>query len=196
MLVKVRIHFEENTNVVTRAGVTDDERKFLLFFIAVISFCYFIALITKSRIISDLTPRFRRNPRGIAVTQNNSLVIAMDHCSLVVANTTKALEFYSGILELGLDITRPDLGYPGAWLIVGDKQIHLLELPNPDAIDGRPVHGGRDRHLALQVSDLNRVIIKLQSKEIDFSRSKSGRAALFCRDYDGNAIELVEISVV
>ena len=128
------------------------------------------------------------------MTQNNSLVMAIDHCSLVVANTKKALEFYSGILELGLDNARPDLGYPGAWLIVGDKQIHLLELPTPDAIDGRPIHGGRDRHLALQVSDLNVVINKLKTKGVDFSCSKSGRAALFCRDYDGNAIELVEVS--
>ena len=128
------------------------------------------------------------------MTQNKPLVIAIDHCSLIVANTKKALEFYSDILQLELDSSRPDLGYPGVWLIVGDKQIHLLELPNPDAGDWRPVHGGRDRHLALQVSDINRVINKLKIKNINFSRSKSGRAALFCRDYDGNAIELVEVT--
>lgn len=130
------------------------------------------------------------------MAQNESLVIAIDHCSLIVANTKKALEFYVDILQLELDNTRPDLGYPGVWLIVGDKQIHLLEVPNPDSIVGRPAHGGRDRHLALQVSDLNMVIKKLKSREIRFSRSKSGRAALFCRDYDGNAIELVEVNIV
>lgn len=120
------------------------------------------------------------------------LINTIDHCSLIVANTAKALDFYTGILELKLDDSRPDLGYPGAWLQVGAGQIHLLELPNPDAVEHRPEHGGRDRHLALQVSDLAMVIEKLDRAGIRYSKSKSGRAALFCRDYDGNAIELLE----
>lgn len=120
------------------------------------------------------------------------LVVAFDHCSLIVADTSKALAFYGGILDLSVDVTRPDLGYPGAWLQVGEKQIHLLELPNPDAVENRPEHGGRDRHLALQVSDLEEVVRRLEKAGIGYSKSKSGRAALFCRDYDGNAIELVE----
>jgi len=130
------------------------------------------------------------------VSQNNPadepLVRAIDHCSLIVADTDKALEFYVGILGLVLDESRPDLGYPGAWLRVADSQIHLLELPNPDAIENRPEHGGRDRHVALQVSDLELVIKRLESAGIAYSKSKSGRAALFCRDFDGNAIELLE----
>lgn len=121
-----------------------------------------------------------------------SLVMAIDHCSLIVANTAKALEFYSGILELEVDESRPDLGYPGAWLKIADSQIHLLELPNPDSTDNRPEHGGRDHHVALQVSDLDEIIRRLEKADINYSKSKSGRSALFCRDYDGNAIELVE----
>lgn len=120
------------------------------------------------------------------------LVTAMDHCSLIVADTDKALEFYTGILGLSVDEKRPDLGYPGAWLQVADKQIHLLEVPNPDPLDKRPAHGGRDRHLALCVSDLNAVIDKLDQAGIAYNKSRSGRAALFCRDYDANAIELIE----
>lgn len=120
------------------------------------------------------------------------LVGAIDHCSLIVANTAKSLEFYADILELKLDTSRPDMDYAGAWLQLGNGQIHLLEVANPDSIDNRPAHGGRDRHLALQVSDLNVVIQRLEQAGIIYSKSKSGRAALFCRDYDGNAIELVE----
>ncbi len=120
------------------------------------------------------------------------LVRAIDHCSLIVANTSKALEFYMGILDLEVDESRPDLGYPGAWLQIADSQIHLLELPNPDSMMNRPEHGGRDHHIALQVSDLDTVIQRLQHAGINYSKSKSGRAALFCRDFDGNAIELVE----
>jgi len=93
---------------------------------------------------------------------------------------------------LCVDDSRPDLAYPGAWLVIGGGQIHLLELPNPDPVDGRPAHGGRDRHLALGVVRLEPLIEKLDQAGIGYTLSKSGRAALFCRDFDGNAIELIE----
>ncbi len=120
------------------------------------------------------------------------LIKALDHCSLIVNSTSKALEFYVGILNLEVDDARPDLGYPGVWLKVGESQIHLLELPNPDSVDDRPEHGGRDHHVALQVVDLNILIQRLKAANIRYTKSKSGREALFCRDYDGNAIELLE----
>lgn len=120
------------------------------------------------------------------------LIKAIDHCSLIVSNTSEALEFYRRILGLELDELRPDLGYPGAWLKVGNSQIHLLEVPNPDSVDDRPEHGGRDHHVALQVSELDIIVQRLDEAGITYSMSKSGRKALFCRDSDGNAIELLE----
>lgn len=120
------------------------------------------------------------------------LIKAIDHCSLIVSNTIEALEFYRVILGLELDESRPDLGYPGAWLKVGNSQIHLLEVPNPDSVDDRPEHGGRDHHVALQVSVLDIIVQRLDEAGITYSMSKSGRKALFCRDSDGNAIELLE----
>ena len=121
------------------------------------------------------------------------LVVALDHCSLIVANTAKALEFYQGILLLEVDESRPDLGYPGAWLKVGNGQIHLLEVINPYSAKDRTQHGGRDYHLALKVTDLSQVMLNLEQAGIAYSKSKSGRAALFCRDYDANTVELVEL---
>jgi hypothetical protein len=73
-----------------------------------------------------------------SVVQDKQLVKSIDHCSLIVANTHKALEFYKGILALQVDESRPDLGYPGAWLQVGKGQIHLLEIANPDSTKNRP----------------------------------------------------------
>jgi len=124
--------------------------------------------------------------------QDDHLVKSLDHCSLIVENTSKALEFYEGILDLEVDQSRPDIGYPGAWLQVGSSQIHLLEVPDPYASINRPEHGGRDNHVAFQVSDLDEIIRRLQAAGIAYSKSNSGRMALFCRDFDGNAIELVE----
>ncbi|MBA1332243.1 glyoxalase, partial [Candidatus Endoriftia persephone str. Guaymas] len=82
----------------------------------------------------------------------SDLINGIHHVSLIVADTDTALSFYSGLLGLESIKARPDLGFPGAWLALGEQQIHLLELPNPDPVAGRPAHGGRDRHLALQVA--------------------------------------------
>ena len=114
------------------------------------------------------------------------------HISLLVADTAAALRFYRDLLGLKVDPSRPDLGYPGAWLTVADQEIHLLEMPNPDPVAGRPAHGGRDRHVALYVRGLAELRSRLSSAQVPFTMSKSGRAALFCRDPDGNALEFVE----
>ncbi|WP_133512550.1 VOC family protein [Candidatus Thiosymbion oneisti] len=118
--------------------------------------------------------------------------VRIHHVSLIVADTERSLVFYRGLLGLIPDKQRPDLGYPGAWLWVGDQQIHLLELPNPDPLQGRPQHGGRDRHLALAVKDVASLALRLEQAGITFTRSRSGRPAIFCRDPDGNALELME----
>lgn len=115
------------------------------------------------------------------------------HASLIVSDTQRSLAFYCGILELELLPDRPDLGFSGAWLRVGQGQIHLLELPNPDPVVGRPAHGGRDRHLALSAVDIEPLRVRLDSAGIPYTLSRSGRRAIFCRDPDGNAIELIEL---
>ncbi len=112
------------------------------------------------------------------------------HLSLIVADTERALTFYQGLLGLSL-APRPELSFPGAWLAIGDQQLHLLELPNPDPTIGRPDHAGRDRHLALSVAGLDELIVKLDEQGIPYTRSRSGRAAVFCRDPDGNGVELI-----
>ncbi|MCW8957289.1 MAG: VOC family protein [Gammaproteobacteria bacterium] len=119
-------------------------------------------------------------------------VLSIHHVSVLVADTAKALDFYCGLLGLEQDLGRPELGFPGAWVKIGDQQIHILELDNPDPTEGRPIHGGRDRHLAVLVDDLAGIEQGLETRQIPFSRSKSGRKAIFCRDPDGNAVELIE----
>ena len=118
-------------------------------------------------------------------------VTALHHASLVVSDTEVSLKFYRDLLGLEVDDGRPDLGHPGAWLNIGASQIHLLELPNPDPVDGRPEHGGRDRHVALTVEGFDAVIERLEASGMEYTRSRSGRKAAFCRDPDGNAIELI-----
>ena len=121
------------------------------------------------------------------------------HASLVIKDTKQSLKFYHNILGMTIDTKRPDLGYPGAWLNIsakeiGNQQIHLLELPNPDPVDNRPEHGGRDRHVAIGLYDIERLINILEKNRITFTVSKSGRKALFCRDPDGNALEFIQVN--
>jgi len=114
------------------------------------------------------------------------------HASLLVKDIDVANDFYQRVLGLEQDASRPDLGYPGAWLNIGRQQIHLLQLPNPDPVAGRPEHGGRDRHVAFQVESVDVLRRRLEEENISFTLSKSGRKALFCRDPDANALEFVE----
>jgi glyoxylase I family protein len=121
-----------------------------------------------------------------------STTIRLHHVSVLVRDTQRALAFYRDLLGLPQDDSRPPLGFPGAWLQVGDQQIHLIEIP--EHIPQGPVvaHGGRDRHFALLVAELEPVRARLAAGGVDYTLSRSGRPALFCRDPDGNAIELME----
>ena len=117
----------------------------------------------------------------------------MLHASLVISDVEKSLAFYCDVLGLPKDESRPDLGFAGAWLKVGEQQIHLLAVENPDPVHGRPPHAGRDRHTAMSVKAVGLLQERLDAAGIAFTLSRSGRKALFCRDPDGNGLEFVEV---
>jgi len=124
---------------------------------------------------------------------SEKIILNLHHASLIVEDLNIALAFYHEVLGLEVDETRPDLGYPGAWLILpGQQQIHLMELDNPDKNSKRPEHGGRDHHVAFAVSSIEKIASSLDKLEMLFTKSKSGRKALFCRDPDGNALEFIQ----
>jgi len=119
-------------------------------------------------------------------------ISGIQHASFLIADLNSAVDFYHGVLGMTLVPDRPELGYPGVWLQIQQQQIHLLQLPNPDPVEGRPQHGGRDRHVAFGISDLDSLVARLKTAGIAYTLSRSGRRALFCRDPDGNALEFVE----
>ena len=127
--------------------------------------------------------------------ENTFIIKSILHASFICSDLVSSVEFYRDVLSMTVDDKRPDLGYPGAWLNFGNEQIHLLQLPNPDPVHGRPEHGGRDRHVAFSVENLDALIKRLTEHQLKFTLSKSGRKALFVRDPDGNALEFIEQSV-
>ena len=123
----------------------------------------------------------------------NNLISGIQHVSLLVAALPRASNFYSNILGLEKDTSRPEMAFPGMWLKIGTQQIHLLCLDNT-ATGTAAEHPGRDAHFALAVTDISKVEEMLKMAEVGYHMSKSGRRALFCRDPDGNGIEFVEIA--
>ncbi len=124
---------------------------------------------------------------------NNKIIINLHHVSFIIEDLNIALAFYSEVLGLEVDHSRPDLGYPGAWLILpGQQQLHLIQLDDPDKNSERPEHGGRDRHVAFAVNSIEQIAASLDTLEIPFTKSRSGRKALFSRDPDGNALEFIQ----
>ncbi|NWG86562.1 MAG: VOC family protein [Hydrogenophilaceae bacterium] len=114
------------------------------------------------------------------------------HASLLVADLGRARAFYEGVLGLAPNPARPAMSFDGVWYDIGAAQIHLICLPNPDPVEGRPAHGGRDRHTALAVEGWEELKGRLDAGGIAYTLSRSGRRALFVRDPDGNALELVD----
>jgi glyoxylase I family protein len=120
-------------------------------------------------------------------------IVSLLHASILVADLARARAFYESVLGLVPSADRPDMSFPGVWYDVGQGQIHLINLPNPDPMEGRPAHGGRDRHTALGVAGWEAFRAKLDEAGVPYTLSRSGRRALFVRDPDGNALELVEV---
>lgn len=122
------------------------------------------------------------------------MIKSIAHASFLVEDLQRSLEFYCGVLQIHQNTNRPNFPFEGAWLDLNadGQQLHLMRLPNPDSKEGRPEHGGKDKHIALVVDNLDAVAEKLESAGVELSRSKSGRAAFFCRDPDGNALEFAE----
>lgn len=115
------------------------------------------------------------------------------HVSFIISDLEKSSYFYGGILGLERD-SRPDLGFDGLFYKLGNKQqLHLMCVSNPYQSCEKPAHGGRDIHIALSVKNIQATCEKMDLAKVPYTLSRSGRPALFCRDPDGNAVELCEI---
>jgi catechol 2,3-dioxygenase-like lactoylglutathione lyase family enzyme len=114
-------------------------------------------------------------------------IIALNHVSLLVKDTARALQFYQELLGLELDESRPQMTFPGAWLVVGAAQIHLLEISAAAAQADAPEHGGRDRHFPIkthlefkQDSFDHRTVMELVTADRPGLLSQIGRAFTAC----------------
>jgi len=120
------------------------------------------------------------------------MITGILHASFLTSDLAKSRAFYENVLGLKINPNRPSMSYDGIWYDTApNQQIHLLLLENPEAGLQRPIHGGRDRHVALEVTDFEKLKVRLEQAGIKYTLSSSGRSALFCRDPDGNTLEFI-----
>jgi glyoxylase I family protein len=111
-------------------------------------------------------------------------LVGIAHVALPVVALDQSLAFYENVLGLA-QTERPDFGFPGAWLVIGPNQLHLMELG--------PVSPDRRQHFAIQVRDAEAVANELEGQGVAVRRSFGLPAAgkqVFISDPDGHEIEL------
>lgn len=119
------------------------------------------------------------------------MISRLAHVSLLISNVERARAFYEGVLGLAPSRRRPDFTFGGVWYEFGPVELHLIEVESVADPSTDP-YGGRDRHVAFTIADLDKLEKLLDDNGIAWRRSASGRRALFCRDPDGNALEFNE----
>jgi glyoxylase I family protein len=105
------------------------------------------------------------------------------HVSINVTDLDRSVVFYTEMLGLEVDPTRPDLAVEGVWLNLPAGQLHLIVGDVPTA---------NGQHFAIGVTDLDDAIAELRGSGIDVRGPFPVGAArqAFLSDPDGNAIEL------
>ncbi|KAK9101406.1 hypothetical protein Scep_024836 [Stephania cephalantha] len=153
-----------------------------------------ISVRTKAMVSNEGDLLVKESPTSLDAIEDIG-VVGVHHVGLLCENLERSLDFYQNVLGLEINEARPHdkLPYRGAWLWVGSEMIHLMELPNPDPLTGRPEHGGRDRHACIAIRDVSKLKAVLDKAGIPYTLSRSGRPAIFTRDPDANALEFTQV---
>jgi catechol 2,3-dioxygenase-like lactoylglutathione lyase family enzyme len=110
----------------------------------------------------------------------------VDHVAINVADVPSGIVFYTETMGLVQNHTRPDFGFPGAWLDTANgQQVHLIEATVPNNVG---------QHFALAFADLGTAITELRARGLTVTDpvavGTTGRQQAFTSDPWGNGIEL------
>ena len=112
--------------------------------------------------------------------------VGVDHVAINVPDVPGAVAFYTETIGLVQNHTRPDFGFPGAWLdTASGQQVHLIEAEVPKNVG---------QHFALVFDDLDAAVTELRARGLRVSDpipvGTTGRQQAFTADPYGNGIEL------
>lgn len=125
----------------------------------------------------------------------------MEHFLVVSDDLEGTKNFYRDVLGMTVGF-RPDLGFPGYWLYVGDVPcVHLAEwntyavytAEQGIPISTRAAGTGSLDHIAFNATDFDGIVARIEQHGIAFSRSgidEIGLRQLFLKDPNGVTIEL------
>jgi glyoxylase I family protein len=122
-------------------------------------------------------------------------VTGFSHVAISVTDLAAARAFYCGILGFE-ELPRPDFGFPGMWLGVGELQLHFVET------EEMPTPGKGFPHYALHVptDKFDATIAALRAAGVPLLGDPSSRVdfgktvvAAFIADPAGNVIELTNV---
>jgi glyoxylase I family protein len=125
-----------------------------------------------------------------AETATNSPLLktsGVHHVSINVSDVAAATHFYTEVLGLPLRSDRPEFSFDGAWIDIGNQQLHLIAGDVPDALG---------QHFAFEVADLDAAVADLRAKGITITdpRPVGARRQSFFHDPCGNYLELLEVT--
>lgn len=113
-------------------------------------------------------------------------LVGFNHVVITVQDFEKTVRFYEETLRLPR-LSRPALGWPGAWFKVGNSQLNVIQ----------EVEGNEEtrRHVALDAVDFDALVKDLQERGIKTTGGPgvypSGMKWLRLHDPEGNIIEFV-----
>jgi glyoxylase I family protein len=111
-----------------------------------------------------------------------------NHVGIVVRDLEKTKWFYGNALGLQT-IERPPFDFPGHWYQVGKAaQLHLMVMEEEIPVTMR--------HIALEVENFQDTVKFLEADGIEIvegpGKRFDGSDFLFCRDPDGNLVEITK----
>ena len=116
------------------------------------------------------------------------MISGMNHFTVLAEELEATVRFYVDLLGLAPG-HRPDLGFPGAWLYVGDSAVlHIIagrEMPVQRA--------GVLDHMAFSARGLSTVKARLDAEGVRYELRRqrgAGTWQLFCHDPNGAKVEL------
>lgn len=112
----------------------------------------------------------------------------MNHFTVLAKDLAATRRFYVDILGLR-EGDRPDLGFPGVWLYVGDQAVLHVIAGRPLPADPKGVLD----HMAFTATGLPDVVARLREHGINYDlrrQNQSGTWQLFCFDPSGARVEL------
>ena len=115
---------------------------------------------------------------------------SLHHLSFRVPELTAGKRFWCDLLGFA-EITRPDLGFPGAWLRGFGVEVHLLALAGHGEEAAKASLNPTRNHVAFKVDDLQAVRQKLKASGAEVLESPTGIRQIFVLDPGSNVIEFI-----